>query len=129
LHVLYAWIDENAAAVAAESPADRLAAIGSLLLDFAAATDARLTDSLRQHALAAGSQALFRIAEQLDDATLPAQWKTLLAPWLKSPSLAVDGASIEGRVLPPAVMRAHAEACGRAMLAWPKLWEFCRERS
>jgi hypothetical protein len=128
LHVLYAWIDENAAAVAAESPAERLAAIGSLLLDFGAATDARLAETLRQHAAGAGSQALFRIAEQLDDPTLPAQWKTLLAPWLKSPALAVDRASIEGRVLSPAVIRAQAEAYGRAMLAWPKLWEFCRER-
>jgi len=129
LHVLYAWIDENAGAVAAESPADRLAAIGSLLLDFAAATDARLGESLRQHATGAGSQALFKIAEQLDDPTLPAQWKALLAPWLKSPALAVDRASIEGRVLAPGVIRAQAEACGRAMLAWPKLWEFCREQA
>lgn len=129
LHVLYGWIDEHAPAIAAEDPEQRLAAIGSLLLDFSASSDAHLLELLRQHAAEAGSRTLFAISEQLDDAQLPAQWKDLLVPWLKSPAFAVDSASVDARVLTTARIRACAVAYGRAMLVWPQLWKFCRERS
>ena len=128
LHLLYGFIDERAAGIIAESPEARLAAVGALLLDYAQMSDAALSDALRDHATDAGSRTLFAIAEQLDDATLPAQWKALLVPWLRSPAFAVDSASVAGRTLAPATVRPVAEACGRAMLAWPQLWEFCRER-
>jgi hypothetical protein len=126
LHVLCGLVGERAPAIVAETAVQRLEAIGSLLLDFASASDATITDALRQHAADAGSVALFAIAEQLEDATLPAQWKALLIPWLKSPAFALDSASIAGRVLEPAEFRALAGAYGSAMLAWPQLWEFCR---
>ena len=129
LHVLYGWIDEHAPAIAAEEPEQRLGAIGSLLLDFSASSDEHLLELLRQHAAESGSRTLFAISEQLDDAELPAQWKDLLVPWLKSPAFAVDRASVNARVLATGKVRAYAEACGRAMLAWPQLWKFCRERS
>jgi hypothetical protein len=128
LHVLYGFIDERSAGIVAESPEARLAAIGALLLDYAQMSDVELSDALRDHAADAGSRTLFAIAEQLDDATLPAHWKALLVPWLRSPAFAVDSASVAGRTLAPATVRPLAEACGRAMLAWPQLWEFCRER-
>jgi hypothetical protein len=128
LHVLYGLIDERAAGIVAESPEARLAAVGALLLDYAQMSDAELSDALRDHAADAGSRTLFAIAEQLDDATLPAQWKALLVPWLRSPAFAVDSASVAGRTLAPATVRPLAEACGRAMLAWPQFWQFCRER-
>jgi hypothetical protein len=128
LHVLYGWIDAHAAGIAAESPEGRLAGVASLLLDLAAASDARLLEMLRQHAADAGSRVQFAIAEQLDDATLPAQWKAQIAPWVRSPALAVDGASVEGRILARHAVRALADAYGRAILVWPKLWEFCREK-
>jgi hypothetical protein len=41
----------------------------------------------------------------------------------------MDRASFAGRLLTPAAMRAQSEAFGRAILAWPRLWEFCREQS
>jgi hypothetical protein len=128
LHVLYGFIDERAAGILAESAEARLAAVGALLLDYAQMSDAELSDALRDHTADAGSRTLFAIAEQLDDAALPAQWKALLVPWLRSPAFAVDRASVAGRTLAPATVRPLAEACGRAMLAWPQLWEFCRER-
>ena len=77
----------------------------------------------------AGSRTLFAIAEQLDDAALPAQWKAQLAPWLESPAFAADEASIAGRTLAPEAVRVLAEAYARAMMAWPQLWHFCRERN
>src|SRR2546430_14386361 len=92
LHVLYGLIDERAPGIVAESPEARLAAAGALLLDYARMSDTALADALRDHAVDAGSRTLFAIAEQLDDATLPARWKTLLVPWLKSPAFAVDRA-------------------------------------
>src|SRR5262249_20768768 len=98
LHVLHGWINQHASAIVAESPEQRLRAIGSLLLDFSASGDARLQELLRQHAVEAGSQTLFAISEQLDDAELPARWKEQLVPWLRSPAFSVDRASVEGRL-------------------------------
>jgi hypothetical protein len=129
LHVLYGWIDERATAITAEVPEQRLRAIGSLLLDLAASSDARLLELLREHAAEAGSRTLFAISEQLEDAELPAKWKELIAPWLKSPAFAVDRTSVEGRALAPGKVRAFAGAYGKVILAWPQLWQFCRERS
>jgi hypothetical protein len=128
LHVLYGFVDEHAAGIVAESPERRLAAAAALLLDVAGMDEATLYDALLHHAVDAGSRMLFAIAEQLDDATLPAQWKAQLAPWLKSPALAVDADSVRARVLAPVAVRSLAGDYGRAMQAWPRLWECCRER-
>ncbi len=128
LHVLYAWIGENAAGIAADSPEARLAAMSTVLLDYARMSDKALSDALRMHAADAGSRTLFAIAEQLDDATLPAAWKALLVPWLKSPAFAADDRSIDGRTLAPQAVRPLADAYGSAMQVWPQLWQFCRER-
>jgi hypothetical protein len=129
LHVIYAWIDENAKDVAARSAEDRLAAMGEMLLGFARMSDTALADALWLHAADAGSRTLFAIEEQLDDATLPEAWKAGLRPWLRSPALAVDDASVRGRVLAPQALRPVAEAYGRALHMWPRLWHHCRERN
>jgi hypothetical protein len=127
LHVVYAHLDEHAPGIVSESAEQRLAAMGALLLDLAAASDRQLAEMLLQHAADAGSRTLFSIQAQLDSATLPAQWKAVLAPWLRSPALAVDADALRGRVLAPATVRPLLEAYGSAMRAWPQLWEFCRE--
>ena len=129
LHVLYAWIDENAKNIVAESAEARLDAMAAMLRDYAQMSDRALSEALRWHAADAGSRTLFAIAEQLDDAALPAQWKAQLAPWLESPAFAADEASIAGRTLAPEAVRVLAEAYARAMMAWPQLWHFCRERN
>ena len=129
LHVLYAWIDENAKSIVAESAEARLGAMAAMLRDYAQMSDRALSEALRWHAADAGSRTLFAIAEQLDDAALPAQWKAQLAPWLESPAFAADEASIAGRTLAPEAVRVLAEAYARAMMAWPQLWHFCRERN
>ena len=126
--MLYALLDEHAASIVAESPQGRLMAAAVLLQDVAAMNDATLSEVLLEHASDAGSRTLFAIAEQLDSADTPPQWKALLAPWLKSPALAVDADSLRGRVLAPATVRSLADAYGRAMAVWPDLWQFCRER-
>jgi hypothetical protein len=128
LHVLYALIEENAATVAAEAPAARLERIGGLLLDFARMGDEALYEALRRHAVDAGSRTLFAIAEQMDDAELPAEWKRQLAPWLDSPAFVVDDRSVRARVLSPQAVQPLAQAYGRAMQAWPSLWRYCSER-
>ena len=129
LHVLYALLDQHAANIVAESPRSRLVAAAMLLRDVAAMSDAALSEVLLEHASDAGSRTLFAIAEQLDSADTPPQWKALLAPWLKSPALAVDAASLRGRMLAPATVRSLADIYGRAMAVWPDLWNFCQERS
>ena len=129
LHVAYAHLDEHAPDIVSESAEQRLAAMGALLLDLAAASDRQLAETLLQHAADAGSRTLFSIQEQLDSATLPAQWKAVLAPWLRSPALTVDADALRGRVLEPATVRALLEAYGNAMRAWPQLWKYCRERN
>jgi len=129
LHALYAWIDENASEIAVESPEERLAAMGALLLDYARMNDAALSEALRTHAIDAATRTLFAIEAQLDDAALPEAWKARLAPWLKSPAFAIDDASVAARTLAAGQVRPLAEACGRAMQQWPRLWRFCRERN
>jgi hypothetical protein len=129
LHVVYAHIDEHAPAIVSETGAQRLAAMGALLLDLAAASDRQLAEMLMQHAADAGSRTLFSIQAQLDSSTLPAPWKEVIAPWLRSPALAVDTDALRSRVLEPATLRALLEGYGSAMRAWPQLWEYCRERN
>ena len=127
LHVVYSQVDEHAPQIVSASAEQRIAAIGALLLDLAAASDRRLGETLLQHATDAGSRTLFSIQEQLDDTTLPAQWKAALEPWLQSPALTADEA--RARVLSPTAVRPLLEAYGRALIAWPLLWEFCQERN
>jgi hypothetical protein len=128
LHVLYGLLDEYAPQVVAESPERRLMAAAALLQDVATMSAATLSEVLLHHASDAGSRTLFAIAEQLDDANTPAQWKALLVPWLRSPALAVDADAVRGRVLAPETVRTLADDYGRAMQIWPLLWAFCRER-
>ncbi|MDQ2961683.1 MAG: hypothetical protein M3R31_00790 [Pseudomonadota bacterium] len=128
LHVVYAHLDEHAPRIVAESAEERLAAMGALLLDLAAASDQVLAEMLLQHAADAGSRTLFSIQAQLDSATVPAAWKAVLAPWLRSPALAVDADALRRRVLEPGAVRALLEVYGSAMRAWRQLWEYCRER-
>ena len=128
LQVICAYLDEHAPRVAAESPAERLAALSAMLLDLAAASDRDLAQMLSQHAADMGSRALFAIQEQLDSPTLPAAWKAALAPWLRSPALALGPEALGARVLEPGRMRALLLEYGRVMQAWPQLWEFCRQR-
>ena len=124
-----AYLERHEAVSIAAPPEQRLAAAGALLADLAAASDARLTKMLLEHAAEAASRVLFSVQEQLDDATLPAAWKQLIAPWLTSPALALDDAALRARTPTAAAMRPLIGAYGRALLVWPELWEFCRARN
>jgi hypothetical protein len=128
LHFAYSHLEEHAPRIAAESAAQRLASIGALLLDLASASERDLAAMLARHAAEMGSNVLFAIQTQLDSATLPPQWKAALAPWLASPAFALDADALRRRVLAPASVRALLHAYGSAVLVWPQLWEFCRER-
>ena len=125
LHVVHSYLAEHIPPLVSSSAEQRLAAMATLLLDLATATERRLREVLLHHAIDIGSRALFSIQEQLDDPALPAPWKSALAPWLRSPALAPDAAL--SRALEPAAVRALLEEYGRAMIAWPRLWHFCRE--
>jgi len=46
-----------------------------------------------------------------------------------SPAFALDDRSVRGRVLAPELVRGLADAYGRAMQAWPRLWQHCSERN
>ncbi len=127
LHVVYAHLEEHLPRLVSSSAEQRLAAMGTLLLDLAAASERRLGEELLHQAIETGGRALFLIQEQLDDATLPAAWRSALAPWLRSPALTPDAA--RARVLEPATARTVLDSYGRAMIAWPQLWHFCRERN
>jgi hypothetical protein len=128
LPFLFAYLERYQPASIAARPEERLAAAGALFADLAAASDARLRELLLEHEMEAASRVLFAIREQLDDATLPAAWKNLLVPWLASPALALDEASLRKRTPVTEAMRPLLDAYGRALLVWPRLWEFCRER-
>lgn len=127
LHVLMSVQAEHALRLVGSSAERSLEAMAMLLLDLAAATEARLRDVLLQHAIETGGRALFLIQEQLDDATLPAAWRSALQPWLQSPALKPENA--HERILQPSAFRTLLEAYGQAMLAWPPLWNRSRERN
>jgi hypothetical protein len=127
LHVVISHLAEHASHLAASSAEQRLAMMGSLLLDLGAASETRLKETLLQHAIETGSHALFLIREQLDDATLPEAWRSALAAWLESPAL--KPAAAHARVVDSAMIRPLLNAYGKAMIAWPRLWNRCRERN
>jgi len=100
-----------------------------LLVDLAAASDAHLSEMLLAHAADASSRVLFSLQVQLDDAALPAAWKQSLVPWLNSPALALDETALRARSPTIAAMRSLVDRYGKALLVWPRVWEFCRERN
>jgi len=127
LHVVLSELAEHGSRLVASSAEQRLGDMGAHLLDLAAASESRLRETLLQHAIETGSHALFAIEEQLDDTSLPAPWRSALAAWLASPSLRPDAAP--ARVVEPALMRTLLTGYGKAMIAWPRLWNRCRERN
>ena len=129
LSFLLMYLDRSEAASAAAEPRQRLAAVGALLLDLAGTSDRQLAEMLLQHAVETASSALFSIHAQLDDAALPGAWKQRLTAWLASPALALDDAAARARVPSVTAMRSLIEHYGRALLVWPQLWHFCRERN
>jgi hypothetical protein len=129
LPFLLAYLEQREAAIVGADPEQRLAAAGALLLDLAAASDATLSELLLEHIEEAVSSVLFSIREQLDDAALPAGWKTRLAAWLEAPAFALDDASLRARAPTPEAMRKLLDVYGRSLLVWPQLWRFCRERN
>jgi hypothetical protein len=129
LPFLLAYLEQRESAIVGADPEQRLAAAGALLLDLAAASDATLSELLLEHVEETAGSVLFSIHEQLDDATLPGAWKTRLAAWLESPAFALDDASLRARAPAPDAMRKLLDAFGRSLLAWPQLWQFCRERN
>ena len=102
--------------------------LGALYLDLAAASDAELTDMQIQHAAEYAAHVHFGIEEQLSDPSLPAAWKDKLKQWLASSNYKLDPASLRARITSIAEVRGLAQGYGRALLAWPRLWSFCRER-
>lgn len=123
------YLERHEAASVAAPPEERLAAAGALLVDLAAASAAHLSEMLLEHAAEASSRVLFSLQEQLDDAALPAAWKQSLGSWLGSPALALDETALRARSPTVAAMRSLVDAYGKALLVWPQLWEFCRERN
>ena len=126
--LLLAHVRASMPAIVAEHPAQRMSMLGTLCLDLAAASDAELTDIQIQQAAEYASRIHFGIEEQLSDPSLPAAWKDTLKRWLASPNFKLDPASLRARAAPVAAARALAQGYGRALVAWPRLWSFCRER-
>jgi hypothetical protein len=115
-------------AIAAESPSQRMARLGEMFRDLGEAGDARLIAMLEEQSAEYASEVLFGIHEQLDDATVPAAWKSTLRAWHGLQILKLDPESLRASVAPPATVRALAREYGRTLMAWPRLWAHCRER-
>jgi hypothetical protein len=115
-------------AIAAENPPERMAGLGEMFRDLAEASDARIVAMLEEQSADYASEVRFGIHEQLDDATLPAAWKSTLRDWLGSRLLKLDAESLHASIAAPATVRALAREYGRTLLAWPRLWSHCRER-
>ena len=119
----------RAPAIAAEHAPERMAMLGGVFRDLGEASDASLLSMLEEQAVEYASSVRFGIHGQLDDATLPAAWKSTLHDWLASPILKVDRESLRAAIAPPSTVRALAREYGRTLLAWPRLWSHCLERA
>jgi hypothetical protein len=120
-------LERNEARSLGELPERRLATAIAVLTDLAAASDSHLSQALLAHETDVTSRLRFAIEAQLDDATLPAAWKQLLAPWLDSVALSLDESALRARTPASTAMRSLLERYSSALAVWPQLWEFCRE--
>ena len=129
VHFLMDHLEQTLPAIASEQPQDRLRTLGSMLLDVAATSDERIVELLELQAADTASRVQFSINAQLDDADMSAEWKDALRPWLDSPTLSTQPATLRARLASPAVVRSLANDYGRALLAWPALWNWAFERA
>jgi hypothetical protein len=118
----------RSASIRAEDAAERLALLGSIFVDLGEASDATVIGLLEEQAADHASRILYNMHEQLDDASVPEAWKNTLRDWLASPLLRVDAASLRKHVVSLDTVRSVARDYGRALIAWPRLWAYCRER-
>ncbi len=126
--LLISYAHRRSASIRAEDPSERLATLGGAFVELGGASDATLIALLEQQAADYVSRIVFSIHEQLDDAAVPAAWKDVLRAWLGSPALKLDAQSLRSHVVPLDSMRSLARDYGRTLIAWPRLWEHCRER-
>ena len=113
-------------AIRADGAAARMRTLGACLLDLAAAKDSKLRDMLDEQAIDYVARIRFSTEEQLADASLPVAWQALLQQWLRSPLLSLDAP--RPSLVAPEQVRTEAEHYGRTLLAWPQIWDHCRER-
>jgi hypothetical protein len=128
VHFLLDYLDGRAASISSESPESRMLGLANILIDLASASERRVAEMLAEQAADVASRARFSVSEQLDDPALPATWKHLLWPWLKSPTLSTDPMDLGARVASPNSVRQLARGYGKALAAWPALWRWAAQR-
>jgi hypothetical protein len=126
--LLVSYARWRSASIRARDPAERLATLGSMFVDLGSASDATVIGLLEEQAADHASRILFSVHEQLDDASVLEAWKDTLREWLASPLLRVDAASLRKHVVSLETVRSVARDYGRALIAWPRLWAYCRDR-
>jgi hypothetical protein len=126
--LLVSYARWRSASIRAEDPAERLATLGSMFVDLGGASDATVIGLLEEQAADHASRILFSMHEQLDDASVQEAWKDTLREWLASPLLRIDAVSLRKHVVSLDTVRTVARDYGRALIAWPRLWAYCRER-
>jgi hypothetical protein len=127
--LLASYAHRSSLSIHACDPAARLATLGEAFVDLGAASDATLHGVIEEHAADHARQVAFRVNEQLDDATTPEGWKQVLRQWVGSPLLRLDAEALRQQRLPPDELRTLARDFGRALIAWPRLWAWCRENA
>ncbi len=118
----------QSASIRADGAAARMQTLGACLLDLAGASDARLRAMLEEQAIAYVGAIRFSAEDQLADASLPGAWHDILRQWLKSPTLKLDRASLQESLAALQAVRTDAHNYGSTLLAWPRIWSYCRER-
>jgi hypothetical protein len=128
IQFLIEYARQRSGTFVADTAQSRTAALAALYLELGGASDAKLGELIQEQLAGSMAALVSRINQQLDDETLPATWKDALLGWLDSPHLQLDSASLRANMATPATVRTMAVDYGKALIAWPQLWEYCRRR-
>ncbi len=127
VHFVMDYLEQRAASIVSEAPADRMRALAATLLDLSESTNLHVAALLEQQAADTASRVRYAIQAQLDDPSIPALWKQVLPPWLSSPTLSMSPDMLRRRLASPELVRGMAEHYGRALAIWPDIWEWARQ--
>ena len=126
LHVLLEIVSEAAQDCRAEDPEARLQYLARVMLDWGAASDARLRQMLEEHVMDNRTRIAFELREDMERRPLaPAYWRQDIQRYLGGPNMGLSTKDLHAAVADAKVVRKTLQVYGHALEVWPALWKYC----